>query len=170
MLRRGGSYEARVLLVPVSQSAWQIIDTMRGLGLEGVMALVTAVTTGSTGGPNGAAGMAQLAPIGERGWAAPPPATTGTIPELVSEADMVVLVVGDPDEVHLELAAEVAEAARDNGDLVAATLVGSRDWQTPEGKAAMSGLREAVDMLVSVRQPHFAASFIDVLRGGRRAG
>ena len=122
---------------------------------------------GSTGAADGSAPTFQLQALNDRGWM-PPPRTSGTIQQLAAQADMAVFVVQDLTEVPGGLAAEVSAAVRDQGGLVAAVVVGSEHWDTPRGQAAMADLREAVDMLVAVRETQLAASFVDVLRGGTR--
>lgn len=157
------SYEAHVLLVPLSADAIRTERAMAARGLDGVMTVrgVPAPTS-----PDRGQHLFDTVALGHQGWRA---AAGGiTVHELVNNADMVVLLASDLAEVPPWLCLTVAEAARDNGSLIAALVVGSRNWDTPRGNAAMAALREAVDMLVVVRGVDLAAPFIDVLRGGAR--
>ncbi|TWE22326.1 hypothetical protein [Prauserella muralis] len=150
-------YEARVLLVPQGGSAIDVAATMRDLGLDGVL-----TATEAAGGGFG------LRPLGRHGWAASSRVDSAT--DAVAGADIVILLATDLAEVHGDVCAEIAETARRDGGLVAALVVGSIGQDTPGGDGAMAALRAAVDMLVVVRGPELAASFVDVLRGGRRDG
>lgn len=150
-------YEARVLLVPQGRSAVDVAATMRELGLDGVLTATEA-----------AGGGFDVRPLGDHGWASPSRVDSAT--EAVAGADIVILLATDLAEVHGDVCAEVAETARRDGGLVAALVVGAVGQDTPGGDGAMATLRAAVDMLVVVRGLGLAASFVDVLRGGRRDG
>ncbi|GAA1786993.1 hypothetical protein HC028_25050 [Planosporangium flavigriseum] len=157
------SYEAHVLLVPLGTDAARAQEDMVARGLDGVMTVrgVTPLT-----GSDGAEPRLGSAPLATTGWR---PAADGlTVARLVDDADMVVLLATDLAEVPPRFCLTVAEAAQANGSLVAALVVGSGNWDTPQGNTAMAALREAVDMLVVVRGVALAAPFLDVLRGGRR--
>ncbi|MCW2881391.1 MAG: hypothetical protein JWQ95_5491, partial [Sphaerisporangium sp.] len=105
-------------------------------------------------------------PLGRHGWR--PAADDLGVADLVDTADMVVLLATDLAEVPGPLCLDLAEAARAGGSLIAALVVGSRNWDTPLGNTAMATLRQAVDMLVVLRGTELAAHFLDVLRGGPR--
>jgi hypothetical protein len=150
------SYEARVLLVPLGAAALDLSDQMARAGLDGVMrALVDADSL-----------VADCRPLAEHGWR---PAGPVALAELVADADMVVLLAADLDQVDAATCREAARSSQANGRLVAALLVGSGDGDTPGGNTALAVLREAVDTLVVVRSLRLATPFLDTLRGGRRA-
>jgi hypothetical protein len=158
------SYEAHVLLVPLGADAAGAQEAMVARGLDGMMA-VRGVTP-STGLDSKAPRLDSI-PLGVHGWR--PAAGDLTVAEVVDDTDMVVLLATDLAEVPPAFCLMAAEAARANGSLIAALVVGSGNWDTPQGNTAMAALREAVDMLVVVRGLDLAAPFLDVLRGGRRA-
>jgi hypothetical protein len=157
------SYEAHVLLVPLGADAVRAQEAMVARGLDGVLTVagVTPLT-----GSDGDVPRLGSAPLGATGWR--PAAGDLTVAEVVDDADMVVLLATDLAEVPPRFCLTVADAARANGSLIAALVVGSGNWDTPQGNTAMAALREAVDMLVVVRGVDLAEPFLDVLRGGRR--
>jgi hypothetical protein len=157
------SYEARVLLVPLGADAVRAQVAMLERGLDGLMTVrgVTAST-----GADGDVPRLGSVPLGRHGWR--PAADDLGVADLVDTADMVVLLATDLAEVPGPLCLDLAEAARAGGSLIAALVVGSRNWDTPLGNTAMATLRQAVDMLVVLRGTELAAHFLDVLRGGPR--
>jgi hypothetical protein len=157
------SYEAHVLLLPLGATAVQAQDAFVTRGLEGVMT-VLGVTRSTAGG--GAEVRLDSVPLAGRGWR---PAAGGLdVGDLVGDADMIVLLAADLAEVPAALCEAVSAAARTSGALIAALVMGSQNWDTPQGSSAMAALREAADMLVVVRGAALASSFLDVLRGGAR--
>jgi hypothetical protein len=157
------SYEARVLLVPLGPAAVAAEVPMLDAGLGGVMTVRgIQPSTGAHPTPPRLAAMA----LGEQGWRTP--GADLSVELLVEGADMVVLLAADLAEVSPELCAAVAGAARADGALVAALVIGRASWDSPRGNTAMAALREAADMVVMVRGPQLAAAFLDVLRGGAR--
>jgi hypothetical protein len=157
------SYEAHVLLLPLGAGAAAAQNAFVTRGLEGVMT-VRGVTR-STGADDAEVRLASVPLVGH-GWR--PAAEDLSVADLVDDADMVVLMATDLAEVPAALCATVSDAARAGGALIAALVVGSRNWDTPHGSSAMAALREAADMLVVVRGAELASSFLDVLRGGAR--
>lgn len=152
------SYEARVLLVPLGRCALELSAEMAVSGLDGVMTMT--VDRGAT------TSSADLRPLGRTGWAA---ATSGRgVADVVTDADMVVLLAADLAEVPIETCIEISGAAHGGGVLIAALVVGPENSDVPMGKNAMAALRESVDMLVVLRGLGLATPFIDVLRGGPR--
>jgi hypothetical protein len=151
-LRR--SYEAKVLLIPLGHKAAQLSEEMASSGLDGIMTLIVD-------GP-----VTELRPLANHGWLP----TSGERPlnDVVTECDMVVLLATDLSEVRENICLEVSDTAEANGVLTAALVVGSENWDTPQGNTAMVALRESVDMLVVVRSLRLATPFLDVLRGGTR--
>lgn len=157
------SYEAHLLLLPLGADAVRAQEAMVTRGLDGVMT-VCGITS-STGSDSQLPRLDSV-PLAAHGWR---PATSNlSVAELMADADMAVLLATDLAEVPPGFCLMAADAARANGSLIAALVVGSRNWDTPQGNAAMAALREAVDMLVVVRGVDLAAPFLDVLRGGPR--
>ncbi|HWJ65291.1 MAG TPA: hypothetical protein VNT31_01310 [Nocardioides sp.] len=152
-LRR--SYEAKVLVVPLGNSADALTRSLTDHGLNGVQMLTQPAQTG-----------AGTEVLGESAW--PVPAGAGTT-GLASEADMIVFVGGDLAEVPVDLVHEVCTAAKEAGRTSAAVLLNASHWEQADGSAAMKVLRQDVDMVVSVQDAKYAAALIDVLRGGARA-
>jgi hypothetical protein len=151
-LRR--SYEAKVLVVPLGSAADSLTRGLVGFGLDGMQMLTRPAATG-----------AGTEVLGTTAWPVPSDAgTTG----LASEADMVVFIGGDLAEVPVDLVHEVCTAAQEAGRTTAAVLVNASHWEQAEGSTAMKGLRQDVDMVVSVQDARFAAALLDVLRGGAR--
>jgi hypothetical protein len=150
-LRR--SYEACVLLVPLDERAIWLTREMASSGLDGVMTM--------RGRGNGY----QLAPLASESWF--PAGTTDTL-DVVVEADITVLVVGELGQVDAALCRAVASEAEAAGTLLAALVIGQAQIDDPSADEAMVTLRQAVDMLVVVRSLRLATPFIDVLRGGPR--
>jgi hypothetical protein len=153
-LRR--SYEARVLLVPLGQSAGRLSSAMAQAGLDGIQTLMSSDSA-----------RYEVRPLGGQGWGDIAGAVH-SVQDVVGAADMVVLLAANLAEVSPATCDEVAKAANDNGVLIAALIVGEQ-WDTPSDNTAMATLREAVDMLVVVRSLLLATPFIDVLRGGPRS-
>lgn len=164
------SYEAHVLLVPLGAGAVRLQDAFTARGIEGVMTTTTARGSNDPAAEEGSGGAGgaglRSVPLGGHGWR--PPSDHRDCAALVRDADMVVLLATDLTEVPTALCTAAADAARAEGALIAALLVGTGTWDTPRGNTAMAALREAADMLVSVRGPELAAPFLDVLRGGAR--
>ncbi|WP_069817326.1 hypothetical protein [Streptomyces sp. TP-A0874] len=157
------SYEANVLVVPLGADAVRTQEAFADRGLDRVMTVHGVAELGST---DRADIRLACAPLHRDGWR--PSATGLDVDALVDGADMVVLLASDLAEVPPTLCHAVADAARAQGLLIAALIVGSENWDTPRGNTAMAALREAADMLVVVRGVALAAPFLDVLRGGAR--
>lgn len=154
-------YEARVLLVPTGPTGGSIIDDMGAGGLRGVGRLdetSAAPDTITTSGRH------RLTSLGT-GWAADRKVLS--LDEMMEEADVVLFVGTDLRDTGLRHLAEVAEAARDAGTLLAGVTVGPRG-DDDRSRRALAELREHVDMLVNVSTVFFASAFIDVVRGGQR--
>jgi hypothetical protein len=150
-------YEARVLIVPHGPSALAAEAAMRTLGLDGVM----TVHPPAAGLPG-----LRLRPLADGGWTGS--AAVDRVGDAVTGADIVVQLAADLAEVNATLCHDAAGAARESGALISALVIGQGAAGTAAGNTAMAALRAAVDMLVIVRRPELAASFLDVLRGGRR--
>lgn len=152
-LRR--SYEAKVLVVPLGDSADALAHGLVEYGLDGVRLLTRPAATG-----------AATEVLGSTAW--PVPTGAGTT-EVAGAADIVVFLGGDLTEVPIDLVHEVCTAALEAGRTSAAVLVNASRWEHADGSTAMRTLRRDVDMVVSVQEVKFAAALVDVLRGGARA-
>lgn len=84
--------------------------------------------------------------------------------------DILLFLCGDAAAVSADQIIIVAQAARTSGMLVGGAIIGSVAEGQPgnvDERAGLAGLREAVDMLVVVRDDSLAVELLDVLRGGR---
>lgn len=147
-------------------SGRQTAADLHRLGLEGVMTL-TGQPLAPAAGDRQPRPPLEPQPLGAHGWT-PPPEPARAVGDLVAQADMLVLVAADLRQVPGQLAATLADAARDHGGLIAALVVGRGAEEAPDAQPGMTALREAADMVVTVRGPELAAAFLDVLRGGFR--
>lgn len=153
-------YEAKVLLVPTGPTGGAMIDDMGAGGLRGVGRLdETSAKPHAT-----PSGRHRLTSLGT-GWATD--RTVTSLNEVMEEADVVLFVGADLRDTGLRHLAEVAEAARDAGTLLAGVTVGPRG-DNDRSRRALVELREHVDMLVNVSNVRFGSAFIDVVRGGQR--
>lgn len=84
-------------------------------------------------------------------------------------ADMVVFFAADAAAVHTEPLVSVASTLRRRGLLVSGVVSGAVAAAdgTPEERSGLAALREAVDMLVVVRDEALLVDLLEVLRGGR---
>jgi DNA-binding MurR/RpiR family transcriptional regulator len=78
------------------------------------------------------------------------------------DTDMLVFVVASGEDVEAHRTAELAEAARDRGVLVAALVVANRRATGPS--PLLAALREAADMVVVVRDPEAVHAVVAALR------
>lgn len=152
-------YEARVVVVPFGSSAQRVVEEMQISGLSGVACLQRSVTG------NGQADSYRLDSLGP-GWAVDR-AGPVSLSKALHDADAVVFLAAALAEVDVDLSAPVELTARAAGALVAAVTIGT-PGADEASRQGLADLRERVDMLLNVRQVGLAASFLDVVRGGRR--
>ncbi|MEU3274874.1 hypothetical protein ABZ639_28850 [Saccharomonospora sp. NPDC006951] len=82
-------------------------------------------------------------------------------------ADVVVLFTLDLGAVDREAVSQIGDTARLSGTLLGAIVVspGAR-WERPGAHDAMTGIREAADNVVILKDDGFVLPFLHVLRGG----
>ncbi len=132
---------------------------MQVLGLSGVASLMRSVSD------NGSSDSYRLDSLGPS-WAADR-AGPASLPETLVDADVVVFLAAGLAEVDADLSVAVELTARAAGALVAAVTIGAAG-EDGASRQGLADLRERVDMLLNVRGVGLAASFLDVVRGGRR--
>lgn len=152
-------YEARVVVVPFGSSAWRALEEMQTFGLSGVACLQRSATD------NGQGDSYRLKSLGP-GWAANR-AGPASLSGVLQDVDVVVFLAAALAEVDVDLSAAVELTARGAGALVAAVTIGAAG-EDEASRQGLADLRERVDMLLNVRRVGLAASFLDVVRGGRR--
>lgn len=156
-------YEARVLVVTLGDGSPEILEALEAAGLTGVVALRER-----SDALDGAPGTHALEPVGAHGWD-DSDGDVVSLDEATARADVVVLLVTSlGPEFSEQVVRQTTASGREAGNLVAALTVGAGDPVGDGERAAMRCLREDVDVVVSVRSAAMAASFLDVLRGGRR--
>lgn len=153
-------YEANVLVAPLGASAREVVSRVEREGTTGLAELELVAATSS------APASCRVRDVGS-GWLE----DTSDLDSLVAIADrsdVVVFLASDLDEVEPRVVPLVAGAARDAGSLVAAITIETASDGRGGASEGLARLRDQVDVLVTVRSTRFVASFLDVLRGGRR--
>jgi hypothetical protein len=82
--------------------------------------------------------------------------------EALRDADMLVFVADGSETPDGTRTAELAEAARTRGILVAALIVGGQ--RSPERSPLLATLRDAADMVIVIREPSDVQAVVAALR------